>query len=190
MRAMAADACGPATGRSKRKESWPSRPSATSRTRTQRKLSSWRKRPKQSDWSSPPTSAAAAWRPSPAHWMSREEKHLRPCSWNCWTSTKAVGIEETIPRCPLFGFAEGNPEIGAGDRRIGDGKVKKQWMSNLPTRQHLNPRCCHPPTACKILNFSKSSLYEQNSDISIRCVWILFVVRPRGLEPLPSRNGT
>lgn len=39
---------------------------------------------------------------------------------------KAVGIEETIPRCPLFGFAEGNSEIGAGDRRIGDGKVKKQ----------------------------------------------------------------
>ena len=42
------------------------------------------------------------------------------------TITKAVGIEETIPRCPLFGFAEGNSEIGAGDRRIGDGKVKKQ----------------------------------------------------------------
>ena len=42
------------------------------------------------------------------------------------TTTKAVGIEETIPRCPLFGFAEGNSEIGAGDRRIGDRKVKKQ----------------------------------------------------------------
>ena len=41
-------------------------------------------------------------------------------------SPKMCIRDRTIPRCPLFGFAEGNPEIGAGDRRIGDGKVKKQ----------------------------------------------------------------
>ena len=42
------------------------------------------------------------------------------------TVAKTVGVEEAGPRRPLFDFAERNFEIGAGDRRIGDGKVKKQ----------------------------------------------------------------
>ena len=73
------------------------------------------------------------------------------------TITKAVGVEEASPRHPLFGFAERNFEIGAGDWRDCDGKTELRQVFICSWNQRWNMSWCHlyEPLRARTLFFGK-----------------------------------